>query len=161
MYLFEDMPNGDWYSYSTFDFLLNYVFQNYLRVIFDLKSRILKNSSRALGWSPGEPPSTVEDPRAFKDDLILVGRASAWRRLLPGPRQLTVLLLQVLLQWEISSPADPSSELPGRWWLSSGTGCSPDLKVRYVLVPHLHSCTALWYWRFRIYFRSQVWSRRG
>ena len=44
-YLFVDMPNEDWYSYSTFDFLLNYVFQNYLRVIFDLKSRIWKNSN--------------------------------------------------------------------------------------------------------------------
>ena len=42
---FEDMPNGDWYSYSTFDFLLNYGFQNYLQVIFYLKSRIWKNSN--------------------------------------------------------------------------------------------------------------------
>ena len=44
-YLFEEVPNGDWYSYSTFDFLLNCVFQNYLQVIFDLKSRIWKNSN--------------------------------------------------------------------------------------------------------------------
>ena len=44
-HLFEDMPNGDWYSYSTFDFLRNYVFQNYLQVIFDLKLRIWKNSN--------------------------------------------------------------------------------------------------------------------
>ena len=44
-YLFEEVPNGDWYSYGTFDFLLNYVFQNYLQIIFDLESQIWKNSN--------------------------------------------------------------------------------------------------------------------
>ena len=37
---FKDMKNGDRYSESTFDYILNYLFYNYLRVIFKLKMRI-------------------------------------------------------------------------------------------------------------------------
>ena len=92
--------------------------------------------NRALGRRPSEPPSTAEDSRLFENGLVLVGRVVGCRRLLPGQGKLTAFLLQVPLQGEVSSPADPSPELPGRRWPSSEAGCSPDWKVRYVLVVH-------------------------
>ena len=41
--LVKDMPIGDRYSQSKFDFLLNYVFQNYSRGMFDLQMWIWKS----------------------------------------------------------------------------------------------------------------------